>query len=216
MLGCHSSTRAHVDPPRLPSRLHLIVRLLRRVAPTSDSHRPDRDQELKCRSSSVHTVNAHRSSIDCVYESNRPSVMDQSTITLRVTSGARDLARVTVRRQQFAVGRPIEFDEAAPRIAALEYALGAVGAEAVNGFRVFADRRRLSVRRHRSRRDGRAPTRARLPRRDWRVRSAGGSPYSRESVCLMPGPGGRAGALRRDVGQAAPHGNVAGRDAGID
>ena len=84
-------------------------------------------------------------SIDCVYESNRDSVMDQSTITLRVTSGARDLARVSVRRQQFAVGRPIEFDEAAPRIAALEYALGAVGAEAVNGFRVFADRRRLSI-----------------------------------------------------------------------
>jgi len=71
--------------------------------------------------------------------------MGNSTITLRVTSAARDLARVAVRRQQFAVGRPIEFDETAPRIAALEYALGAVGAEAVNGFRVFADRRRLVI-----------------------------------------------------------------------
>jgi hypothetical protein len=71
--------------------------------------------------------------------------MDDSIITLRVTGGGRDVARVAVRRQQFAVGRPIEFDATAPRIAALEYALGAVGAEAVNGLRVFAARRRLEI-----------------------------------------------------------------------
>jgi hypothetical protein len=71
--------------------------------------------------------------------------MDDSLITLRVTGGARDVARVTVRRHQFAVGRPIEFDESSPRIAALEYALGAVGAEVVNGLREFAVRRRLQL-----------------------------------------------------------------------
>jgi hypothetical protein len=71
--------------------------------------------------------------------------MDEHVITLRVTGGAGDVARVAARRQQFAVGRPLEFDEAAPRIAAIEYALGAAGAEVVNGLRVFADRRRLEI-----------------------------------------------------------------------
>jgi hypothetical protein len=71
--------------------------------------------------------------------------MNDSIITLRVTGGARDVARVSVRRQQFVVGRPIEFDAAAPRIAALEYALGAVGAEVVNGLREFSGRRRIQL-----------------------------------------------------------------------
>ena len=71
--------------------------------------------------------------------------MDEYDITLRVTGGAGDVARVAVRRQQFAVGRPIEFDETATRIAAIEYALGAAGGEIVNGLRVFAERRRLEI-----------------------------------------------------------------------
>ncbi len=64
---------------------------------------------------------------------------------LRVTSADRDVAHVAVRRERFAVGRPIEFDEKSPRIAAIEYALGALGAEVVNGLRVFASRRRVAV-----------------------------------------------------------------------
>src|SRR4029079_11549185 len=71
--------------------------------------------------------------------------MNEYVITLRVTASAGDVARVAVRRQQFAVGRPIEFDEAAERIAAIEYALGAAGGEIVNGLRVFAERRRLEI-----------------------------------------------------------------------
>jgi hypothetical protein len=67
------------------------------------------------------------------------------TCTLRVTAPERDVARVTVRRHQFAVGRPLELDETSPRIGALEYALGALAAEAVNGLRVFAARRRLEL-----------------------------------------------------------------------
>jgi hypothetical protein len=67
------------------------------------------------------------------------------TCTLRVTTPDREIARVSVRRHQFDVGRPIEFDDAAPRIAALEYALGALGGEIVNGLRVFAARRRLEI-----------------------------------------------------------------------
>ncbi|MFL6280298.1 MAG: hypothetical protein ACJ731_09315 [Vicinamibacterales bacterium] len=71
--------------------------------------------------------------------------MDDHVITLRVTGTGGDVARVAVRRQQFAVGRPIEFDDAAPRIAALEYALGAAGAEVVNGLRMFAERRQIEI-----------------------------------------------------------------------
>jgi hypothetical protein len=67
------------------------------------------------------------------------------TCTLRVTAPEREIARVAVRRHQFAVGRPLELDEASGRIAALEYALGAVAAEVVNGLRAFAVRRRIEI-----------------------------------------------------------------------
>jgi hypothetical protein len=68
-----------------------------------------------------------------------------STCTLRVTATDRRAARVSVRRHQFTVGRPIEFDEASPHIAAIEYALGAIGGEVVNGLRAFASRRHVEV-----------------------------------------------------------------------
>ena len=71
--------------------------------------------------------------------------MDALTISLRVTAPDSDVARVSARRRQFSVGRPLEFDEASPRIAAIEYALGAVGGEVVNGLRAFAHRRRLVI-----------------------------------------------------------------------
>jgi hypothetical protein len=52
---------------------------------------------------------------------------------------------VSVGRRQFAIGRPVEFDNASPHVAALEYALGAVGGEIVNGLREFARRHRLII-----------------------------------------------------------------------
>jgi hypothetical protein len=67
------------------------------------------------------------------------------TISLRVTAPGSAAARVSVGRRQFAIGRPVEFDEASPHVAALEYALGAVGGEVVNGLREFARRRRLAI-----------------------------------------------------------------------
>jgi hypothetical protein len=70
----------------------------------------------------------------------------QATLhTLRVTTTDQNTARVAVRQQQFTVGRPIEFDRLAPRIASIEYALGALGAEAATGLRLFARRRRVVV-----------------------------------------------------------------------
>ena len=67
------------------------------------------------------------------------------TCALRVSGTSPEGARVSVRRQQFAVGRPIEFDEASPRIAALEYAVGAVGAEVVGGLSGLARQRHVDI-----------------------------------------------------------------------
>jgi len=71
--------------------------------------------------------------------------MTAITISLRVTAPGPAAARVSVGRRQFSIGRPIEFDDASPHVAALEYALGAVGGEIVNGLREFARRRRLVI-----------------------------------------------------------------------
>jgi hypothetical protein len=71
--------------------------------------------------------------------------MDTIAFSLRVTAPEPDVARVSIGRRQFSIGRPLEFDEVSPHVAAIEYALGAVGGEVVNGLRAFADRRRLSI-----------------------------------------------------------------------
>jgi hypothetical protein len=77
--------------------------------------------------------------------SGEHSRMTAITISLRVTAPGPAAARVSVGRRQFSIGRPVEFDDASPHVAALEYALGAVGGEIVNGLREFARRRRLEI-----------------------------------------------------------------------
>ena len=71
--------------------------------------------------------------------------MTAITISLRVTAPGPAAARVSVGRRQFSIGRPVEFDDASPYVAALEYALGAAGGEVVNGLREFARRRRVVI-----------------------------------------------------------------------
>lgn len=71
--------------------------------------------------------------------------MIATTLSLRVTAPGPGVARVSIGRRQFSIGRPVEFDDASPHVAALEYALGAVGGEVVNGLREFARRRRLAI-----------------------------------------------------------------------
>ncbi|HEY2432193.1 MAG TPA: hypothetical protein VGI12_05925 [Vicinamibacterales bacterium] len=71
--------------------------------------------------------------------------MTAITISLRITAPGPASARVSVGRRQFSIGRPVEFDDESPHVAALEYALGAVGGEVVNGLREFARRRRLAI-----------------------------------------------------------------------
>jgi len=67
------------------------------------------------------------------------------TLSVRVTAPTPAVARVSVGRRHFAVGRPVEFDDASPHVAALEYAIGAVGGEVVNGLREFGRRRRVEI-----------------------------------------------------------------------
>ena len=71
--------------------------------------------------------------------------MIATLISLRVTAPGPADARVSVGRRQFSIGRPVEFDSASPHVAAIEYALGAVGGEVVNGLREFARRRRFVI-----------------------------------------------------------------------
>jgi len=71
--------------------------------------------------------------------------MNAITISLRVTAPGGAAARVSAGRRQFSIGRPVEFDDASPHVAALEFALGAAGGEIVNGLREFARRRRIEI-----------------------------------------------------------------------
>src|SRR5688572_4522901 len=71
--------------------------------------------------------------------------MTSSQWRLRVTATERGTVRVSTRRHQFAVGRPVDFDAESSQISALEYALGALGAEVVGGLRVVAKRRRIEI-----------------------------------------------------------------------
>jgi len=70
--------------------------------------------------------------------------MNAIMLSLRVTASDGS-ARVSSGRRHFTIGRPVEFDEASPHVAAIEYALGAIGGELVNGLREFARRRRMVI-----------------------------------------------------------------------
>src|SRR5262249_25561889 len=65
--------------------------------------------------------------------------------SLRVSTADKDRATVFVRQHQFAVGAPVQFDAAYDAITALEYVLGAVGADVVHGFQTLARKRRVAV-----------------------------------------------------------------------
>lgn len=64
---------------------------------------------------------------------------------LRVTSTEATNSRVSMRKHQFTVGKPIDFDSESGYVSALEHLLGALGAEVVGGLRVFAKRRRFAL-----------------------------------------------------------------------
>jgi hypothetical protein len=65
--------------------------------------------------------------------------------TVRVSTAGKDAASVFARKHQFTVGAPVHFDEAYEHVSALECALGAIGAELVNGLTSLGRRRRLAI-----------------------------------------------------------------------
>jgi hypothetical protein len=64
---------------------------------------------------------------------------------LRVCATSNDRATVYARRHQFEVGAPVHFDEQYHQITALEYALGAIGADIVRGLQSLARQRRVEI-----------------------------------------------------------------------
>jgi hypothetical protein len=71
--------------------------------------------------------------------------MEGYTWTLRVSGTERGQATVFTRQHQFRVGAPVHFDRAYKAVSALEYVLGAIGADLVNGFQTLAHRRRVAI-----------------------------------------------------------------------
>ena len=64
---------------------------------------------------------------------------------VRVSATGTDASRAFARKHQFTVGTPVHFDEEYGQISALEYVLGAVGAELVHGLVALGRRRRLAI-----------------------------------------------------------------------
>ena len=63
----------------------------------------------------------------------------------RIAADAPGRASVYIRRNSFLVGPPLAFDQEAETVNALEYLLGALGADVLNGFRAEAKRRRVRL-----------------------------------------------------------------------
>jgi OsmC-like protein len=71
--------------------------------------------------------------------------MEPYTWTLRVSAAEHGQATVFTRQHQFRVGAPVHFDTAYEAVSALEYVLGAIGADLVNGLHTLARRRRVVI-----------------------------------------------------------------------
>lgn len=72
-------------------------------------------------------------------------MMEDTRWTLRMTANAPLGSTAHVRKHSFAVGAPISFDADYAAITALEYLLGAVGADLVGGIQTVARRRRVEI-----------------------------------------------------------------------
>jgi hypothetical protein len=73
--------------------------------------------------------------------------MEGHTWSLRVSAAERGQATVFTRQHQFRVGAPVHFDRVYEAVSALEYVLGAIGADLVNGLQALARKRRLAIER---------------------------------------------------------------------
>jgi len=65
--------------------------------------------------------------------------------TVRVNWIAGQEAKAFARNHAFTVGPPVSFDTSDPHPSAVEYSLGALGGDLVNGFQAQARRRRVTI-----------------------------------------------------------------------
>jgi len=73
-------------------------------------------------------------------------IPDRPRWSLRITRSAGEAeANVFVRKHHFAVGAPLSFDEEYKKVTALEYALGALGADLINGVAELARKKRVEL-----------------------------------------------------------------------
>jgi|RhiMethySRZTD1v2_1073278.scaffolds.fasta_scaffold306567_2 OsmC-like protein len=71
--------------------------------------------------------------------------MEGHTWTLRVCAMGGEQATVFARQHQFRVGAPVNFDRTDGAVSALEYVLGALGSDLVNGLQILARKRRVVI-----------------------------------------------------------------------
>src|SRR5215468_1745440 len=71
--------------------------------------------------------------------------MEDTRWTVRVTASPPLGSTAHVRKHSFAVGAPVSFDGEHGAITALEYLLGALGADLVGGIQAVARRRRVEI-----------------------------------------------------------------------
>jgi hypothetical protein len=71
--------------------------------------------------------------------------VDAVNWTVRVHAAGRRRAIAYARDHRFEIGAPVEFDETAATVSALEYALAALAGDLVNTFSTLARRQRLEV-----------------------------------------------------------------------
>ncbi len=71
--------------------------------------------------------------------------MEDYTWTLRVSARECGQATVFTRQHQYRVGAPVHFDRAYEGVSALEYVVGAIGADLVNGLQALGRRRRVAI-----------------------------------------------------------------------
>lgn len=71
--------------------------------------------------------------------------MENPNWNLRIVAEGREPATVYVRKHQFRVGVPLQFDPEYGNITALEYALSALAADVVGGLQVVSHRRRIKL-----------------------------------------------------------------------
>ena len=71
--------------------------------------------------------------------------MDETRWTIRVRAAGKGPNTIYVRQRRLEAGEPLHFDEQYEHTTALEYLLGAIGADLVGGLQVIARRQRLLV-----------------------------------------------------------------------